>query len=159
MTLHPSVSGAALNTARIPAFTAELGGYMTVDHAMVRAAVSGIRNVMRWAGMLNDAPEPITGITVLSPDYPIGRTQHPFAPHSGILHYYVEAGQTITAGQAIARITDIYGRPIGDDDGRIRTQLDGTVLGVSLGAVCYQNEPLLSLAIHDERELVLPFPG
>jgi len=30
---------------------------------------------------------------------------------------------------------------------------------VSLGAICYQNEPLLSLAIHDEGELVLPFPG
>src|SRR5262249_51696639 len=31
MNLHRSVSGAVLNTARIPAFTAELGGYMTVD--------------------------------------------------------------------------------------------------------------------------------
>ena len=159
MNLHRSVSGAALNTARIPAFTAELGGYMTVDHAMVKAAVSGIRNVMRWAGMLSDAPEPITGIKVLKPDHPIRRTQHPFSKHSGILHYYVQAGDNITAGQPIARISDIYGRPLGEDDGQIKTQLDGTVLGVSLGAVCYQNEPLLSLAIHDEGESVLPYPG
>src|SRR5450432_1491315 len=41
MNLHRSTSGAALNTARIPSFTAELGGYMTVDQAIVKAAVSG----------------------------------------------------------------------------------------------------------------------
>jgi predicted deacylase len=159
MNLHRSVSGAALNTARIPSFTVELGGYMTVDHDIVRAAVSGIRNVMRWAGMLKDTPETITGIKVLSPGYPIRRTQHPFAPHSGILHYYVKAGDTISAGQPIARITDIYGRPLGEDDGRVCSQFDGIVLGLLLGAVCYQNEALLSLAIADDSESVLPFPS
>ena len=33
------------------------------------------------------------------------------------------------------------------------------VLGVVLGAVCYQRDPLLSLAIRDESSLVLPYPG
>src|SRR5260221_5005448 len=147
MTLHPSVSGAALNTARIPAFTAELGGYMTVDHAMVRAAVSGIRNVMRWAGMLNDAPEPITGITVLSPDYPIRRTQHPFAPHSGILHYYVEAGQTITAGQTNARLTDIYCRPLGGGDGGSPAQTHRPIARASLLPGWFRNSRRLRFAV------------
>src|SRR5712692_718455 len=59
LNLHRSVSGAALNAGHIPAFTAELGGYMTVDQDIVKAAVTGIRNVLRWAGMLDGAPEPI----------------------------------------------------------------------------------------------------
>ncbi len=151
MNLHRSTSGAALNTARIPAFTAELGGYLTVDHAMVKAGVSGLRNVMRWAGMLDDK--------LLNPGYPVRRLQHPFAPHGGILHYYVRAGDSLTAGDPVARLTDIYGRPLGGDDGIIRTEHDGTVLGVSLGAVCYRNEPLLSLAIRDDSDMIQPMPG
>ena len=71
MNLHRSVSGSALNAARIPSFTAELGGFLTVDPTMVKAAVAGIRNVMRWAGMLDGKPEPISGIKILSSGYPI----------------------------------------------------------------------------------------
>src|SRR5258708_1729533 len=145
--LHRSTSGAALNTARIPAFTAELGGYLTVDHAMVQAAVSGIRNVLRWAGMLDGPAEPITGIKLLNPAYPVRRMQHPFAPHGGILHYYVQAGDSLTAGDPVERLTDIYGRPLGGDDSIIRREHDGTVSGGALCAGCYLNEPLLGLSI------------
>jgi predicted deacylase len=159
MNLHRSTSGAALNLAKIPSFTAELGGYMTVDPDIVRAAVTGLRNVFRWAEMLDSAQEPITGIRVIFPGYPIRRAQHPFATHSGILQYFVRAGDAVTAGQPIARITDIYGRPLGDDNGLIRTDFDGIVLALSLGAVCYRNEPLLSLAIHDTGDLLQPFPA
>lgn len=159
LNLHRSVSGAALNAAHIPAFTAELGGYMTVDQDIVKAAVSGIRNVMRWAEMLDGSAEPITSIRVLSPGYAIRRTQHPFAPRSGIVSYFVKAGDTVAMGDPVARVCDIYGRPLGDDDGIVRTEYDGIVLGVVLGAVCYQSDPLLSLAIRDESSLVLPYPA
>src|SRR5258707_4922343 len=135
LNLHRSASGAALNAGRIPSFTAELGGYMTVDYDMVRAAINGIRNVMRWAGMLDSAPEPITGIKILAPGYPIRRTQHPFAPHSGIVTNYVRAGDPVAIGDPVARITDIYGRPLGEDDGIVRSEQDGIVLGVIHGAI------------------------
>jgi len=157
--LHRSVSGAALNTARIPAFTAELGGYLSIDPAIVTAAVSGLRNVLRWAGMLDDPSEPITGVQVLNPGCAVRRALHPFAPTSGIVHYLVKAGDSVAAGDPVVRLVDIYGRPIGKDDGLIRSALDGTVLGLSQGAVCYQNDPLISLAVRDESDLVLPFPA
>jgi predicted deacylase len=156
--LHRSVSGAALLTAHIPAFTAELGGYLTVDPVIVDAAASGLRNVMRWAGMLTDPLEPITGIRILAPGYPMRRMLHPFAPKSGIVRYFVRAGEAVTAGDPVAQLTDIYGRPLGPDDGLIRSDFDGIVLGVSQGATCYQNDPLLSLATRDDGELVVPFP-
>lgn len=107
--LHRSVSGAALNTARIAAFTVELGGFMTVDPAIVAAAAAGIRNVLRYAGMLSTPPEPIAGIRILAPGYPVRRMMHPYAPASGIVEYLVKSGDTVTIGDPVARLTDIYG--------------------------------------------------
>jgi predicted deacylase len=157
--LHRSMSGAALNNARIPAFTAELGGYMTVDPVIVNAAVIGIRNVLRWAGMLSDTSEVLTDIRVISPGYPVRRMMHPYAPTSGIINYLVQSGDTVTIGDTVARISDIYGRPIGKNNGRVVTEYDGFVLGQNVGAVCYENDPLLSLAVRDESELILPYPA
>lgn len=157
--LHRSVSGAALNNARIPAFTVELGGYMVVDPAIVSAALAGIRNVLRWAGMLDGAAEPITGIPVIQPGFPVRRILHPYAPDAGVVRYRVRAGDIVTAGEPVALLTDIVGRPLGaaGAGGEIRSDYDGFVLGLVQGAVCYQNDPLLSLAIRDDQSLVLPF--
>jgi predicted deacylase len=157
--LHRSVSGAALNTAGIPSFTVELGGYMTVDLDIVAAACAGLRNVLRWAEMLDSPTEPIEGIKVLTPGYTIRRINHPYAPHSGIVHYLVRTGDTVRSKEPVARITDIYGRPLGDEDGLIRSEHDGFVLGLSQGLTCYQSDPLISLAIRDTGEMVLPLPG
>jgi hypothetical protein len=59
----------------------------------------------------------------------------------------------------LCRITDIYGRALGPDDGIVRSEFDGFVLGAVVGATCYKNEPLLSLAIRDDGDLVLPYPS
>jgi predicted deacylase len=155
--LHRSVSGAVLNMARIPAFTVELGGYLSVDPAIVAACCAGLRNTMRFAGMLDSAMEPVTGIDVLTPTHPIRRIQHPYAPQSGIIAYYVKSGDQLKRGDAIGRLTDIWGRPIGVNDGLIKTDHDGYVLGVAQGAAFYQGESLLSLAIRDDSDLLVPF--
>jgi predicted deacylase len=154
--LHRSVSGAALHVAAIPAFTAELGGYLTIDPAVVKAATIGLRNVMRWAGMLDDPPEMLQGIPVFSPGYPVRRIQHAYVPQTGIVRLLIKAGAILKAGDAVAQLTDIYGRPLGRDNGYIYTEYDGMVMGTSQGAVFYQGDPLMSLAIRDDSEMVLP---
>lgn len=155
--LHRSVSGAVLNTARIPAFTVELGGYLSVDPAIVSAASAGLRNVMRWASMLDNGMEPITGIKVLSPGYPIRRIQHPHAPESGVVHFSVKSGDPVNKGDRVAWLTDMWGRPIGPEGGAIQSGLDGFVLGVLQGALFYHNDPVLSMAIRDDSELLVQF--
>ena len=55
--LHRSTAGAALNEARIPAFTAELGGTGYVDPTGYEAGLRGMRSVLRWAGALRDGGE------------------------------------------------------------------------------------------------------
>jgi predicted deacylase len=157
--LHRSVSGAALNTLGIPAFTAELGGYLTVDMNIVTAATSAIRNVMRWAGMLDGPPEPLTDIPIYMPGHAVRRIQHPLAPVAGIAHFLVRAGVQVQAGQVVARMRDLQGRAIGPDDGQVRTAHGGFVLGVSQGAAFFQNDPLLSMAIRDSGEMVQRYPG
>jgi uncharacterized protein len=160
MSLHRSVSGAALHRARIPAITIEIGGQRVINTAHVGAVVIGIRNVLRWAGMLPGPAEPLPpDVPVLSPGYPIRRTTHPRVMQACIVHHLVRPGDTVYAGMPVARMVDIYGRPVGNDSGLLHSAYDGFVLGLFAGAAFYPNEAILGLAIRDNSELVLPIPG
>lgn len=156
--LHRSVSGAVVNRARKPAFTVELGGYDAVDALLRDAAVVGIRNVMRWAGMLNDDREPMPPIPYPQVDYAVRRKMHPRVPRSGIVTHLVKTGDVFRKGDALARLTDIYGRPLGEDNGLLRSEHDGYVVGWLSGIVYYENEACLWLAVRDESEMILPHP-
>lgn len=153
--LHRSVSGAVLNTARVPAFTVELGGYLTVEQPIVQSATTGLRNVLRWANMLEGDFEPITSVPILKPAYPIRRMQHPHAPMSGIVEFLVNSGDPLRKGMPVARLTDMWGRPI-TPSGTIQSEHDGFVLGVLQGAMFYQNELLMNIAVRDDRDMLVP---
>ena len=56
--LHRSVSGSVLNGLGIPAATIELGSWLHIDDGVVAACNAGIRNVLRWAGLLDGEREP-----------------------------------------------------------------------------------------------------
>ncbi|HEC22571.1 MAG TPA: deacylase [Chloroflexi bacterium] len=157
--LHRSVSGSVLNGAGIPAFTVELGSWLYVEPRIVEACLVGLRNVMRRLGMLKSAPEPIEGIPVLRPDYPVRRCMHPYAPEAGIVHMLVQPGEPVSKGQALARLTDIFGQPVGEDGGTLRSAHDGFVLGWPHGVVRYRGEPIMVLAIRDEDSLIVPYPA
>jgi hypothetical protein len=156
--LHRSVSGSVVNRARKPAFTVELGGYDAVDPLLRDGAVVGIRNVMRWAGMLSDAPEAMPPIPYPAVDFAVRRKMHPRVPRGGIVTHLANVGDVFRQGDVLARLTDIYGRPIGADDGLLRSEHDGYVVGWLGGLVYYENEPCLWLAVRDESEMILPHP-
>jgi predicted deacylase len=158
LNLHRSVSGAALNRARIPATTIEIGGQLTVNVSHVQAVVTGIRNVMRWAGMLAGAFEPMPDVPILRPGFPVRRTTHPRVPEACIVHYLVKPGDMVRAGDAVARMVDIYGRPVGNQDGLLRTDYDGFVMGLFPGISFYPNEAVMGLAIPDDGDLIVQVP-
>lgn len=158
LSLHRSVSGAALNRARIPAITIEIGGQRAVNVSYVQAVVVGIRNVMRWAGMLPGPTEPLPPVPVIAPDYPVRRTTHPRVPQACLVHHLVRPGDWVRAGDPVARMVDIYGRPLGDDGGLLRTEFDGFVIGLFPGMAFYPNEAILGLAIRDHSDLVIQVP-
>lgn len=153
---HRSLSGAVLNTLRIPAFTVESGSNCVLLPEVVAGSVKGTRNLLRWAGMLDSPMEEITEYTVPIPEYRIRRIEHPRAKHSGIVRLLVEPGEKVTKGQAIARITDIHGKPLGD--GFIRTDYDGYMIALRDQVTIYPHQHVAEMGIKDEDSIMAPMP-
>ncbi len=154
--LHRSTSGAALLVGKIPGFTVELGTGLTPDPDIVRAAVAGTRNVLRWAGMLDGEMEPITGIRLAQPGYRARRTESVRIPHTAIFLSRVEAGDVFQVGDPLGDLVDVWGRPVGE--GVLRAEHDGFVLGREGGIYHYEGDTVLHVAIRDEHPLVAPYP-
>jgi predicted deacylase len=154
--LHRSTTAAAVNLARIPALTAELGGGQMPDPNIVRASAAGLRNVMRWAGMLPGEREPITGIKVVQPGFACRRRSVGRVPQSCIVHHLVEPGDVVKVGEPIVELCDIWGRPAGE--GVLHSEHDGWIISRSHGIVRYPGEATLLMAIRDESEMVGPYP-
>jgi predicted deacylase len=154
--LHRSTSAAALYLGRIPAFTVELGTGHMPDQAIVGAAVAGTRNVMRWAGMLDGPPEPITGIKVIDPGFPVRRCPTPRVREACVVVHSVEPGDLIKAGDPVAEVRDIWGRPLGD--GILRSKYEGFVIGREHGIYYYPGDAVLNMAIRNNDPLIVPYP-
>ena len=154
--LHRTASGSVLQKSRIPAFTAELGTGLVPDPVILRAACAGTRNVMRWAGMLDDEPEAIEDIRVIRPGYPVCRMRTPRVQEACIVHHLVDAGMRVGKGDVVAEMRDVWGRPVGN--GVIRSSHEGIVLGRTHGVYFYPGQPILTMAVRDSGSLTAPYP-
>ncbi len=154
---HRSLSGAVLNSLRIPAFTVELGSNSVLIPEIIAGAVKATRNLLRWAGMLDSPKEKITEYSVPVPEYRIRRIEHPRAKHSGIIKLLVGPGEKVGKGQAIAKITDIHGRPVGD--GVIRTEHEGYMIALRDQITVYPNMGIAEMGIRDEYDILVPMPS
>lgn len=154
--LHRSTTSAAVNVARIPALTMELSTGPMPDPAVVRAAAAGLRNVLRWAGMLPGALEAISGIKVVDPGYPCRRHSAPRVSQPCVVEHLCQPGDTISQGQPLAAIRDIWGRPTGEKV--LKSEFDGWVIGRHNSVVHYPGASLYSLAIRDELPSVQAYP-
>jgi predicted deacylase len=150
--LQRSTAGAALNNAGIPAFTAELGGHEVVDEPVREAAIVGVRNVMRELDLLPGEPDP----DAVSPDapveYPVKRAVHPHTDDPGITRHRVAAGDAVAEGDVIADVVTPHGEP----KATVESEHDGYVLGRMHGVAAYENDPLASMAVRDDGDLVVP---
>jgi predicted deacylase len=158
--LHRSTAGAALNEAGIPAITPELGSSDAVDPASLRAAVAGIRNVLVWAGMLDGEMEALTWVPQPDLGFRVRRENCPRSPATGIIHHLRQPGEIVHAGDPIAELRDIYGRSVttAGDDGLIRTDQDGWVIGLRGKATVFRNSSVATLAIRDDSALIGEWP-
>jgi predicted deacylase len=154
--LHRSTSGAALLLKGIPAFTVELGGGLMPDPAIITAAATGTRNVMRWAGMLDGEPELVENIKIIDPGYPVRRRRTPRVKGACVVLHRVQPGDLVSSGDVVAELRDVWGRPV--SDGLIHAEHDGVVIGRSHGIYCYPGDAILQMAVRDEAPLVGPYP-
>ncbi len=154
--LHRSTSAAALLLGKIPAFTVELGSGRVPDPDIVAAAAAGTRNVMRWAGMLDGDVEPIRDIKVVDPGFPVRQCSTPRVEEACVVLHLVQPGDVVQAGDPVAEVRDVWGRPLGD--GLLRSEYDGFVVGRSHGIYYYPGDAVLGMAIRDDAALVGPYP-
>ena len=154
--LHRSTSAALLYLGRKPAITVELGTGHMPDPAIIQAAVAGTHNILRWAGMLDGDLEAISGIQVVDLGYPVVRRQTPRLKQAGVVYHLVQAGDRIAAGQPVAEICDIWGRPLGD--GYVCSEEEGFVIGRSHGVFYYPGEAVLGMAVRNTQPMIAPYP-
>jgi hypothetical protein len=155
--LHRSTTGAALNEARIPALTIELGLIGGVDPTALEAGRTAVANIFKWCGVLAGEPAPVTGVPQPRVDFPVMRDNAPPAPCSGFVRHHVRPGDVVRAGDLLATLTDLHGRPLGER-GEIRADADGWVLALVRGGVCYQGQVVAHVAVRDDGPLVERFP-
>jgi len=154
--LHKSTTGAALQELRIPAFTVELGMHSAVDRPVVGACVIGLRNLMRWAGMLDGDAEPLPALP-RPPDARVRRREDgPYPPASGILDYRVEAGVYMKEGGVVATLADMWGRAVGD--GEVRVGPDTWIIGIEDGVLAYPGSAIAHVGVIENGPLVERWP-
>lgn len=154
--LHRSVSGAAVNTLALPALTVELGLTGALDPAAVEVGVAGVRNVLRWAGMLPGEVGPSARHAPIV-DFATRRDDTPRAPRAGLLVPLVEPGARFVAGEALARMVDLWGRSLVGGD--IVAPADGWLVGWRDGMARYAGQRVASLALRDDAPLVARYPA
>ncbi len=154
--LHRSTTGAALQELRIPSFTVELGMHSAVDRGIVDACVVGLRNLMRWAGMLDGAREPMQPMPRPPDDRVRRREDGPYPAAAGILDFRVEAGAYLKEGGVIASLRDVWGRPVGD--GAVRVPPDTWIIGIEDGILAYPGAAVAHLGVLEPASLVERWP-
>lgn len=152
--LDRSAAGAVLNRAGIPALTLELGSFDVVEEDHRAAGVAAAYRTMVHLGMLDSVPERVRteAPSIESPvDFPVRRYRGPNAPRAGICRHNFEAGEAFDAGAELATLVS----PHGDEIDSISVDHDGYVLGRA-NTICYENDPVTSLAVRDEGPLIAP---
>lgn len=154
--LHRSTSGAALNEARIPSFTVEMGNRL-VEPASLEAAKTGVLNSLKWAKMLDGEIQPITTVPVPALEFSTKRSGVPKAPATGLIRYRVRPGEVVKQGDIIATLHDIYGRLV-PKNSEIRAEHDGWIISLSQHLICYQGSTVCNMAIRDDEPMLVPYP-
>ena len=111
---------------------------------------------MRWADMLDGEMEPIEGIQVVDLGYRIRRCRTPRVSEACVVDHLVQPGDVIEAGDPVAELRDVWGRPHGE--GSLRAEYDEFVVGRSHRIYFYPGDPVLGVAIGDEAPLSGPCP-
>jgi predicted deacylase len=155
--LHRSTTGAALQELRLPSFTVELGPHTVIDERNVRAAVIGLRNLLRWANMLAGEREPMPSLSLPPTKQRLRRDDGPYPPVAGILDYRVQPGDWVPAGGVVADLRDMWGRPIGD--GVIRVDVDSWVIGLEDGLLAYPGAAIAHVGIVEDSPIVDLWPA
>lgn len=148
--LQRSFECSAVNQAGVPALTPELGSPHVVEDQHLRAAVTGIRNVLCTLDMLPADPVPNEAAVESPVSYPVKRVDGPVAPEAGIVRHHVDDRDVVEPGTPVADVVT----PHGDVKATVEASQHGYVLGPREGIAVYENDVLVSMAARDDGDLL-----
>ena len=90
----------------VVAILAEAGGNGALEEADVQIHVQGVRNILRYLGMIEGTPS-MRGPQIRATDREVTR-----ATRSGLLHLKVRIGDVVSSGDVVAEICDVFGRTV-----------------------------------------------
>ncbi|MFC7096754.1 succinylglutamate desuccinylase/aspartoacylase family protein [Halobaculum marinum] len=154
--LQRSTAGAALNTAGIPAITAELGGHSVVEEDARAAGVAGICAVAVEFGLLDAVPAGVgaagEGVPDAPVDYPVRRFVGPRVETAGLVRHRLAVGDAVEEGDAVADVVTPHGEVVAT----VESEHDGYVIGRAEGLATYEGKAVASMAVRDDGDLVVP---
>ncbi|MHA2252247.1 MAG: succinylglutamate desuccinylase/aspartoacylase family protein [Candidatus Kariarchaeaceae archaeon] len=152
--LHRSTSGMTLNNLRIPSCTIELGPMNAVDPYYRDAAIIGILNLMRWAGMVDHEYQVIDKVPVIKSKANYRYLSYPQAKVSGIVDFQKNPGDFFGKNDILAIIRNIDGTVLS----QIHADFDGFVIGWWNNIVSYIGNTLGMVAVEDRLPMVAEWP-
>lgn len=155
--LYRSLSGAAINEAHIPANKVELGLQKAIDPQALTAACTGVRDVLKWAGMLPSEPDKLATVPLPEPGFRVRRENLPWSDASGIIRYHVCPSDLGEAGQVLATLADIFGNSLPSHH-TIVAPYGGWIMSLEQGAVCYKRQVITNMATPNKGFPVKAFP-
>lgn len=127
----------------IPAITLEVGESHIVNEQDVKMGVSAVLKVLQSLGMINYQAD-IPPSYQFTPDKMLHYSNKPLCSTSGIIRFMVAAGQQVKIGKPIAKIYNVFGRPLET----IKTTREGIVLGLSDSSVAFPGMPIASMGYY-----------
>ncbi len=138
--LDSSLSGAMVNRARLPSFTVELGPSFQAPEPMADIAFRGLLGVLLRLGMLQD-PRP-----ELAPPVTMRRDTPLRAQRSGLVRCLVQPGQSVTEGDPLCELSDIFGEELQT----LMSPVSGLVIALPDRYWFSEGVPLLTMAVPDQ---------
>ncbi len=135
--LDGTLRGAAMSMG-IPAITTEIGNPQQFQPKYIRSSLAGLRNVLAEARVLPRKPGKLTATPV--------RCEHSYWIYTdigGLLHVLPEVAETVTAGQQIAMLRNVYGDVVKE----YFAPEDGVIIGKSVNPVGQSGARIVHLGI------------
>jgi predicted deacylase len=148
--MYRTTSSAVINNFRIPSCTIELGATLQAIPAYLDAAIDGLFNLLRWAGMYPGKISGLKNIPSLKLSGQHRVMSYPFAPCVGIIDPVLPAGSSFKKGDLLAVVRTISGEKIEE----IRAEFKGGIIGWRNGIAKFKNAPLAWIAAEDKLPLV-----
>lgn len=113
----------------------ETGESLRFDEFGIQEGVNGTLRLMKYLGMLNEAPKPVNSQI-------LNKSVWVRAKYAGLFHPKVKLGDEITLRQVLGTITD----PFGNESFRISSRQEGRIIGLNNNPVVHKGDAIFHVA-------------